>query len=167
MPLPQLEMSVSILSALRWVALAWNEVKIETISKCFKKAGVLAWRNWSCCIEWRSIRRIDEAKLQTLMEQTEGTDHCCSPQQFVTGDDDLPICMEMDDENWEATFLEELVVGNDDNEKDDGEDNEGENDDATNNQPPPKVMTYNDALDNVCQFLEEKGHGDLHRFIHW
>ena len=33
--------SVSILVALRWVALTWNEVKSDTITKCFRKAGVL------------------------------------------------------------------------------------------------------------------------------
>ena len=37
----------------------------------------------------------------------------CTADEFLTGDSDLPVCLEMDDDNWDTTFLEEL--GNDQN----------------------------------------------------
>ena len=37
----------------------------------------------------------------------------CTADEFLTGDSDLPVCVEMDDDNWDTTFLEEL--GNDQN----------------------------------------------------
>ena len=52
---------------------------------------------------------IDEGlELQHLIEQT-GCESC-TPQEFINGNDDLPVCVEVDYKNWENTFLEELTA---------------------------------------------------------
>ena len=60
--------SVTILDAIRWVALAWEKVSPEIIQKCFRKAGILSTNLEvvSCLLKmkrtplqtWRTIMRV-------------------------------------------------------------------------------------------------------------
>ena len=43
-------------------------------------------------------------ELDRLIEKT--ADDGCSTVEFVAGDDDLPVCVEMDDDNWQSVFLD-------------------------------------------------------------
>ncbi len=97
---------------------------------------------------------IDE--LQCLIEQT-GSESCTA-REFITGDDNLPICADMDNENWEETFLKEQT----ENEVESAmevDDEEDECDEAAI--VVPKLKTYKEiinVLEDVSQFLEFKGH---------
>ena len=159
--------SVSVLVALRWVALAWNDVQSETITKCFRKAGVLNDTLDAVGLDHAGadgsedpFAAIDqELELQSLIEQT-GSESC-TPQEFISGDDDLPVCVEMDDENWEETFLEELTAAAD--KPEDASQEMDEDEELDDNGPVlPKLKTYKEAinsLEDVYRFLEDKGHG--------
>ena len=35
-------------------------------------------------------------------------DGSCTVDEFLTGDSELSVCVEMDDDNWDTRFLEEL-----------------------------------------------------------
>ena len=91
----------------------------------------------------------------------------CTPQEFISGDDDLPVCVEMGDENWENTFLKELTAV--EGEAEDVSQEMDEEDDEFDDGPVvPKLKTYKEAinsLEDVCQFLEHKGHGIVALFI--
>ena len=66
----------------------------------------------------------------------------------------------MDDENWENTFLEELTAA--EGEAEDASQEMDEDNEFDDSPVIPKLKTYKEAinsLENVCQFLEHKGHG--------
>lgn len=95
-------------------------------------------------------------ELQGLIEQTGGEG--CTVDEFLTGDNDLPVCVEMDDGNWDAAFLEEF--GEDQQKEVCGHAGDGDSDDE---QSLPKLNTYKEAitaLEEVSRFLQFKGHVD-------
>ena len=75
----------------------------------------------------------------------------------MEGDDDLAVCTDLDSENWEENFMDEL--GNEQPEERESSDEfDGESD--MPNQQPLKVKTYSEAMDsleNVMHFLENQG----------
>ena len=84
------------------------------------------------------------------------SDSGCTVDEFFTGDSDLAVCVEMDDDNWDTAFLEEL--GEDQSEEID----RIESDEEDDQEEPPKLKSYKEAivsLEEVSRFLEFKGHG--------
>ena len=94
-----------------------------------------------------------QSEVQTLIEQTMPPNGCCNVDEYL--DDALPVCAGMDSEHWEADFFQQL--GQEEHVSDD-DDGCSEMDMET---PSLKITNYKDAiesLDNVRQFLENKGH---------
>ena len=104
--------SVSILQAVRWVAQAWGEVKRETISKCFRKAGVLNEDFALVCREheeqdpFAELEESSSGELEELIHQLDiPCGEMCSLGEYVNGDDKIPTCFEQDDDTWEDEFF--------------------------------------------------------------
>ena len=90
------------MTAIRWVSQAWKEVQPLTISKCFKKAGILTEQ-----LDVSSVGEdIDPFKdldsqidLEGLISRTMGTtDKCSAEAYYINGDQELPTCAELNDE---------------------------------------------------------------------
>ena len=150
--------SVNLLSAIRWVALAWSQVTADTISKCFRKAGILDTDLDVICRDADDndpfLQADNLLELGKLIEKT--GDEGCSSNEFAYGDDDLPVCAEMDDDNWQSVFLDELT--NDPGGEEDSDDEI--EDDSAEQEVLPCTKSFKEAivaLKDIVLFLQQKG----------
>ena len=78
--------SVNMLTAIRGVALAWSQVTADTISKCFRKAGILDTDLdvicWDADDEDPSLEADNLLELGRLIKKT--GDDGCSSNEFVS-----------------------------------------------------------------------------------
>ena len=143
--------------------MAWSQVTAETIMECFRKASILDREldvvNRGIEDDSDPFLEADERmELEGLIEKIGGGG--CTVDEFLTGDSDLSVCIEMDDDNWDTTFLEEL--GDDQSEEVSARKSDDE-DDTADQEEPSKLKSYKEAivaLEEVSRFLELKGHGD-------
>ena len=149
----QIVKSINVLQAIRWVAEAWDSVSQE-----FRKAGITD-SNFSV-----ASRQFDDdddddpfadLDLPSLVEQISAIS--CSVDEYINGEDDVPVCMEYSDD-WEEHFFQNL--GTDSLATEDAEEEEDQYDVEP---PPPKIAKYEDAisaLEDVQRFLDNKGHSE-------
>ena len=98
--------SVNVLVAIRWVAMAWSLVKEETVRKCFRNAGILD-SDMAVVVrdEEDPFPAADECMaLQGLIDKTMSGHEACPLEEYVNGDSDLPVCLDVDDNSWENTL---------------------------------------------------------------
>ena len=113
---------------------------------------------WSICNSCSDD--VDEAReLTALVDELGVHDSTCSPQEYVTGNDNLPVCDDAGDD-WDEHFL----VGLSRNQAD-TEEPEDQEDDSYDLEPPsPKIKTYKEAvsaIEDIQAFLDFKGHNEL------
>ena len=151
--------SVDVLQAIRWTAMAWNDVSKSTVVKCYIKAGVSNCKGETNAAEAADSDFDPFAELD-LAKETSGT-NVVSIKETVNGCFDPPICQELPD-NWEDSFFRQLRQGNVDVANNDNAD--GNLDDEVQELPAvPKLASYREAiscLEDVLHFLESKGNAD-------
>ena len=157
--------SVNVLVAIRWVAVAWSQVKEETIRKCFHKAGILGAD--MSVVEHDEQDPFSEADeymaLQSLMTQTMNTQEVCPLQEYLNGEDGIALCRDCDETCWEESFFANLRQDQeDDHEETSGDEEEdGQENPILHGAPLLVVNSYkqaNEYLEGVQRFLQSKGH---------
>ena len=95
------------------MAKACSLVRAETIAKCFRKAGILNadLSVISCDLDAEDDPFLEadmRMEVHSLIDKTMPTDGKCNADEYLNGDDDLPVCMELNDDSWEADLLKQL-----------------------------------------------------------
>jgi len=73
--------------------------------------------------------------------------------EYLRGDDDLPVCTDLDSDSWDANFLSQL-----------GQEEENSDEEMSDDETPPpplKVQSFKEAIDSledVQRFLESRGY---------
>ena len=79
----------------------------------------------------------------------------CNVDKYLN--DNLPVCMELDNDSWEADFLKQLGQ----EEQEVGDEEEDGEDEMDAHPPPPKLHNFKEAvqsLEDVQQFLQSRGY---------
>ena len=153
--------SINILHAIRWVTQAWEAVKSETIKKCFRKGGVLdksfAVSSRPCeeSDPFEDENEVDTSEMHNLIGQLGPAEANCSVSEYIYGDDNLPVCFEVDDEQWEEQFFSSIEPTHSTSSCIESED------ELEIEPPPPKLKNLGEAvknLEDVQEFLDSKGY---------
>ncbi len=83
----------------------------------------------------------------------------CSADEYLTGDNSLPVCIDIDGDDWDENWLNSLTEheGGDEDEDEDEE----EDLDIDLPPPPPKIQTYKQAIESLEDIMEQHGQIEL------
>ena len=75
-------------------------------------------------------------EVQSLIEKTMPVDGRCTVNEYLNGDADLPVCVDLDSESWQTDFLEQLRQ----EEQEAGSEAEENEEELDLDPPPPKIQ---------------------------
>ena len=100
--------------AIRWVAEAWDSVQEETIRKCFTKSGITGY-GFSVVHRLYEVEDpfddvVAQEELHELLDRISPSDTNCPVEEYIDGEDDVPIYLHAVNNNWEDHFFLPTLV---------------------------------------------------------
>ena len=139
-------------------------MKASTIKKYFRKAGVLRddFDVQAVSEEDPFVDIDDTAQLGSLIHSAIGGSSC-SAEEYVTGEDALPVCADFDCEDWDENWLNSSNNNLNSDTGDDLDSDTGGTEEVDYDllPPPPKLTCFKqaiEALEDVQAFLEHRGY---------
>eukprot|EP00800_Vazella_pourtalesii_P009876 TRINITY_DN2478_c1_g3_i1.p1 TRINITY_DN2478_c1_g3~~TRINITY_DN2478_c1_g3_i1.p1 ORF type:complete len:161 (-),score=11.65 TRINITY_DN2478_c1_g3_i1:112-594(-) len=95
--------------------------------------------------------------LQSLIDRTTTAQENCTLDEYLHGEDDLPVCVDLDNDSWDDNFLVQLGHNVQEINETDESDKEIELDDESS---PLKVQSFKESINplkEVGRFLKSRG----------
>ena len=99
----------------------------------------------------------DLLMLQSLIDRTTTAQENCTLDEYLHGEDDLPVCVDLDNDSWDDNFLVQLGHNVQEINETDESDKEIELDDESS---PLKVQSFKESINplkEVGRFLKSRG----------
>ncbi len=104
----------------------------------------------------RTLLEADECvALQGLITETMSAQDSCTLDEYVNGDNDIPVCNDLDSDTWDSAFMSNLGGENEDD-----EDEETPEERIDDSPPPPMISSFKEviqSLEGIQDFLERRG----------
>ena len=153
--------AVDVLTAIRWIRQAWNDVKPSTIVNCFAHCGAVPIEDDTVdpFAELLEEESEESSALQTLVSQIDPT---VFGMEYVRSDDKVATCATIDESDWRKSLLSLAVekITTKRIHSDDEQINDEDSDDEVEEIEKCAIISYSQAISvaqQLVQFADERG----------
>ena len=159
--------TIDVLMAIRWIKVAWEQVKSSVIQNCFKHCGAIPGGATEDEQDPFADIAADTVALGQLVSRMQGE---ITANEYGSADDDLSTCFTFTNPSeWRDELREEICSVSPEAECVPLADSDDSRDELEILPLDCSILTYSDALKaarDLLQFSTEKGHEEVSEDIH-
>ena len=107
--------------------------------------------------DWDPFVDVD-VQLGELIVQSVSANACCTAEEYVNGENDMPTCPDFDNETWDRDFMESIEVAS--NSENEGHSDDNDDEEEAEALPSPKMKNMREvisSLEDVKCFMQAHG----------